>query len=130
MKAICTYLHSVSVYKKRCHFSLLGCFFYFPFFNQSGFIALQGLFLNFSRFSPWSLQISIYVKYQFWKNVTSEEWNSGTLNTLGHFLFSFLGVIAEYSSSHTQKWRQTVSKSVQRTRVSLFRSLFLSKLVL
>ena len=34
------------------------------------------------------------LKYQFWKNVTSEKWNSGTLNTFGHFLSSFLGVIA------------------------------------
>ena len=31
----------------------------------------------------------MHLKYQFWKNVTSEEWNSGTLNTFGHFLSSF-----------------------------------------
>ena len=37
------------------------------------------------------------LKYHFWKNVTSEKWNSDTLNTFGHFLSSFLGVIAEYS---------------------------------
>ena len=70
------------------------------------------------------------LKYQFWKNVTSEKWNSDTLNTFGHFLSSLLGVIATVFSNHAQKWRQKVSKSVQRPRVSLFRSDILSKLVL
>ena len=61
------------------------------------------------------------VKYQFWKNVTSEEWNSGTLNTFGHFLSSFLGVIAECSSNHAQKWRQKVSKSFTFPKFTSFK---------
>ena len=95
-------------------------------------------------FKPWNMKIRVlsrflfdlemkpcmHLKYQFWKNVTSEEWNSGTLNTFGHFLSSFLGVIATVFSNHAEKWRQKVSKSVQRPRVSLFRSDILSKLVL
>ena len=47
----------------------------------------------------WSYQL----KYQFWKNVTSEKWNSGGLNTFGHILSSLLGVITEYNSNHAQK---------------------------
>ena len=43
---------------------------------------------------------------------------------------SLLGVIAAVFSNHAQKWRQKVSKSVQRPRVSLSRSDILSKLVL
>ena len=38
------------------------------------------------------------LKYQFWKNVTSEKWNSGGLNTFTTYLSSLLGVIAEYNS--------------------------------
>ena len=32
------------------------------------------------------------------------------MNTFGHFLSSFLGVIAEYSSNHAQKWRKKCPK--------------------
>ena len=46
------------------------------------------------------------------------------------YLSSLLGVITEYNSNHSQKWRQKVSKSVQLPRVSFFRSDILSKLVL
>ena len=53
----------------------------------------------------WSL-----LKYQFWKNVTSEKWNSGGLNTFTTYLSSLLGVIAEYNSNHAQKWRQICPK--------------------
>ena len=51
-----------------------------------------------------------YLKYQFWKNVTSEKWNSGGLNTFGHILSSLLGVIAIVFSNHAQKWRQICPK--------------------
>ena len=34
------------------------------------------------------------LKYQFWKNVTSEKWNSDGLNTFTTYLSSLLGVIA------------------------------------
>ena len=53
-------------------------------------------------------KMSLFRKYQFWKNVTSEKWNSDTLNTFGHFLSSLLGVIATVFSNHSQKWRQKV----------------------
>ena len=64
------------------------------------------------------------LKYQFWKNVTSEKWNSGGLNTFTTYLSSLLGVIAEYNSNHAQKWRQICCESVQPARVSFFRSDF------
>ena len=32
--------------------------------------------------------MAVLLKYQFWKNVTSEKWNSDGLNTFGHFLSS------------------------------------------
>ena len=51
-----------------------------------------------------------WLKYQFWKNVTLEKWNSGGLNTFGHFLSSLLGVIAIVFSNHAQKWRQICPK--------------------
>ena len=70
------------------------------------------------------------LKYQFWKNVTSEKWNSDGLNTFTTYLSSLLGVIAEYNSNHAQKWRQICCKGVQPVRVSFFRSDILSKLVL
>ena len=50
------------------------------------------------------------LKYQFWKNVTSEKWNSDGLNTFTTYLSSLLGVIAEYNSNHAQKWRQICPK--------------------
>ena len=51
------------------------------------------------------------LKYQFWKNVTSEKCNSDGLNTFGHRnLSSHLGVIAIVFSNHTQKWRQICPK--------------------
>jgi len=70
------------------------------------------------------------LRCQFWKNVTSEKWNSDGLNTLEHPLPSLLCVIATVFSNHAQKWRQKVSKSVQPVRISPFRSEILSKLVL
>ena len=51
-------LHSVSEDKKLWFFPLLDCFFDLSFFQCSGFLALQGRFLNFSRFSPWFLKFS------------------------------------------------------------------------
>ena len=70
-----------------------------------------------------------FLKYQFWKNVTSEEWNSGTLNTFGHFLSAFLSMIAEYSSNHAQKWRQTVSNvpEFHFSEVYFFQNWYFSK---
>ena len=43
---------------------------------------------------------TVWLKYQFWKNVTSEKWNSVGLNTFTTYLSSLLGVIAEYNSNH------------------------------
>ena len=37
-------------------FQYWACFLNFPFFHYSRFLALQGRFLNFSRFSPWFLK--------------------------------------------------------------------------
>ena len=70
------------------------------------------------------------LKYQFWKNVTSEKWNSDGLNTFTTYLSSLLGVIAIVFSNHAQKWRQICCESVQPVRVSFFQSDILSKLVL
>ena len=50
------------------------------------------------------------LKYQFWKKVTSEKWNSDALNTFTTYLSSLLGVIAIVFSNHAQKWRQMCPK--------------------
>jgi hypothetical protein len=58
-------IHSVSEYKKRWFFPVLNCFLNFLFFHYSSFLALQGRFLNFSRFSPWFLEFSKKYKKSF-----------------------------------------------------------------
>ena len=56
------------------------------------------------------------LKYGFCNKVTSERWNSDQLNTFTTYLYSLLGVIAEYNRNHDQKWGQICFKSVQLVR--------------
>ena len=62
------------------------------------------------------------LKYQFWKNVTSEKWNSDQLTTFTTYLSSLLGVIAIVFSNHAQKWGQICCESGQLVRVLFFRN--------
>ena len=54
---ICRYTQYRNIRNDR-FFPVLDCFLNFLFFQYSGFLALQGHFLNFSRFSPWFLKFS------------------------------------------------------------------------
>ncbi len=47
----------------------------------------------------------ILAKVPILKEVTSEKCNSGELNTFTTYLSSLLGLIAEYTSNHVQKFR-------------------------
>ena len=73
-----------------------------------------------------------WLKYQFWKNVTSEKWNSDGLNTFTTYLSSLLGVIAIVFSNHAQKWRQIYVKVFNPTEFHWYFSnqpIFLSSLM-
>ena len=51
-------LHACRFFDNYTQYQYLACFLNLPFFHYSGFLALQGRFLNFSRFSPLFLKFS------------------------------------------------------------------------
>ena len=58
---VCKRLNTLSIgicIRNVGFFPVLDCSLNFPFFQYSGFLALQSRFLNFSRFSPWFLKFS------------------------------------------------------------------------
>ena len=59
-------IHHISIWSQRC----VLCN------NSLGFI-------------DWPCLLKYLLKYQFWKNVTSEKWNSDGLNTFGHICLHF-----------------------------------------
>ena len=63
-----------------------ACFLNFPFFYYSCFLALQGRFLNFSRFSPWFLKFYKKRKPLFLQKKTS------LLHLLIHVSFGFMAL--------------------------------------